>query len=77
MSVIDEHKPANPRERRRREQRRLLWVVAGFVVLVGGAAIALAYGGRAVVLGMTCLLAGAGTLALLWGLLTVLERWVN
>jgi hypothetical protein len=75
--VDEEHKPANPRERRRREQRRLLWVVAGFLVLAGGAAIALAYGRRAIVLGVTCLFAGAGTLALLWGLLTVVERWLD
>ncbi len=77
MSMDEEHKPANPRERRRRERRRLLWAVAGFIVLVGGAAIVLAYGRRAMVLGVTCLLAGAGTLALLWGLLTVVERWVD
>lgn len=75
--MVEERKPANPRETRRREQRRLLWVVAGFVILVGGAAIALAYGRRAVALGVMCLLAGAGALLLLWGLLTVVERWVD
>ena len=75
--MADEQKPANPREKRRREQRRLFWIVAGFIVLVGGAAIALAYGGRAIVLGVTCLLAGAATLGLLWFLLGALERWLD
>lgn len=75
--MAEKGKPANPREKRRREQRRLFLVVAGFIVLVGGAVIALAYGGRAIALGITCLLAGAGTLALLWALLSVLERWVD
>jgi hypothetical protein len=61
----------------RREQQRLFWVVAGFLVVGGGAAIALAYGSRAVVLGATCLLAGVGILALLWGILLLIERWVD
>lgn len=52
-------------------------VVAGFLVIVGGAVIALAYGSRAVVLGATCLLAGAGILSLLWALLVLVERWVE
>jgi hypothetical protein len=69
--------PDNPRARRRREQRRLFLVVAGFLIVAGGAIIALAYGSRAVVLGATCLLAGVGVLALLWGILVVIERWVE
>ncbi len=69
--------PSNPRAQHRREQRRLFWVVAGFLVVGGGAAIALAYGTRAVVLGAACLLAGAAILAILWGMLLLIERWVE
>ena len=40
-------KPSDPRARRRREQRRIFWVVAIFLVVGGGIAIALVYGPRA------------------------------
>ena len=66
--------PSNPRAQRRREQRRLFWVVVAFLVVGGSVAIALAYGPQAVVLGLLCLLAGAGVLGLLWLLLRLLER---
>lgn len=74
---MDENRPEDRRARRRREQRRLFWIVAAFLVLGGGAAIALAYGPRAVVLGATCLLSGLGILGLLWGLLLLIERWID
>jgi hypothetical protein len=69
-----EGKPTNRRAQRRREQRRLLWAVIIFLIVGGGLAIALAYGSRAVVLGVTCLLAGAGILGLLWLILLIIER---
>jgi hypothetical protein len=67
-------KPTDRRARRRAEQRRLLWAVLLFLVVGGGLAIALAYGSRAVVLGVICLLAGAGILGLLWLILLIIER---
>ena len=70
----DANRPTDLRARRRREQRRLFWVVAVFLVVVGGIAIALVYGPEAVVLGLVCLLAGAGLLGLLWLFLTLIER---
>lgn len=78
--MMDEHdkpKPTNSRARRRRDQRRLFWLVAGFLIVGGGAAIALAYGSRAIVLGGICLLSGVAIMALLWGLLLLVERWVE
>lgn len=75
--MSDQKKPTDPRARRRREQRQLFWLIAGFLVIVGGAIIALAYGSRAVVLGATCLLAGVGILGLLWGVLLLIERWAE
>jgi fatty acid desaturase len=70
----DANRPTDLRARRRREQRRLFWVVVAFLVIVGGIAIALVYGPEAVVLGLVCLLAGAGILGLLWLFLTLIER---
>lgn len=76
-TMDDQGTPSNPRRRKRREQRRLFLLAAAFLVLVGGAVIGLAYGTRAVALGVTCLLAGAGFLALVWGILVLVERWVD
>jgi hypothetical protein len=66
--------PTDLRARRRREQRRLFWVVAAFLVVGGGIAIALVYGPPAAMLGLVCLLAGAGVLGLLWLILLLIER---
>lgn len=69
-----EVKPTNPRAQRRREQRRLFWAVVAFLVIGGGAVILISYGSRAVILGVTCLLAGAGVLGLVWFILSLIER---
>jgi fatty acid desaturase len=68
------NKPTDLRARRRREQRRLLWIVAAFLVVGGSIAIGVAYGPSAVPLGLTCLAAGAGVLGLLWLILTLMEK---
>ena len=70
-------KPTDPRTQRRREQRRLFWIVAAFLVMVGSIAIALTYGPQAVILGLVGLLAGAGSLGLLWLILLLIERLVK
>jgi heme A synthase len=62
------------RRYRRREQQRLFWIVAAFLVVVGSLAIGLVYGPRSVMLGVICLLAGAAVLALLWLILLLMER---
>ncbi len=69
--------PTNLRAQRKREQRRLFWIVAVFLVVVGSISIGLAYGPSAAVLGLGCLLTGAGVLGLLWFILTLIERWAN
>ena len=62
------------RGQRRREQRRLLWAVMAFLVVGGTITIALVYGLPAAALGLVCLLAGAGVLALLWLIMLLIER---
>ncbi|HET90869.1 MAG TPA: hypothetical protein ENN99_09060 [Chloroflexi bacterium] len=69
--------PTDLRARRRQEQRRLFWMVVGFLVGGGGIAIALLYGPRAAVLGVACLLAGAGVLGLLWFIMHLFEQWAG
>ncbi len=67
-------KPTDLRAQRRREQRRLFWIVAVFLVVGGGIAIAVVYGSSAAALGVPCLLTGAGVLGLLWLILQLFER---
>ena len=77
MDSNHSEKPTDLRARRRREQRRLFWVVAAFFVVVGSVAIGVAYGPTAVPLGLACLAVGAGTLGLLWLILTLMEKVVD
>jgi hypothetical protein len=67
-------KPTDLRAQRRREQRRLFWIVAAFLIVVGSITIALVYGPPAAALGLVCLLGGACILGLLWLILLLIER---
>lgn len=69
--------PTDYRAFRRRLDRNLALAVVIFLVGVGGALIALVYGGGAAALGLVCLLAGAGLFGLLWLILTLMERWAQ
>jgi len=51
-----------------------LWAVIAFLVVGGTVTIALVYGVPAAALGLVCLLAGAGLLALLWLIMLLIER---
>jgi len=77
MKEKGDGRPTDLRAQRRREQRRLFWIVAAFLVVVGSVAIWLAYGPSAVPLGLTCLAVGAGALGLLWLILTLIEKLAN
>jgi hypothetical protein len=65
------------RRTRRKDQRRLLWIVIGFLVVAGAAAIALVYGLPAAGLGLVCLLAGGAVVLLLWAILALMGRWAS
>jgi hypothetical protein len=69
--------PTDYRAYRRKNERNLAIAVVIALVGVGGALIALIYGGGAAALGLVCLLGGAGIFGLLWLLLSLMERWAN
>lgn len=69
--------PTDYRAIRRRNDRDLFLAVIGFLLIVGGGLIFLIYGTGALVTGLACLLFGVGLLALLWLILTLIERWAN
>jgi hypothetical protein len=69
--------PTDYRANRRRNDRNLAWAVVLFLVGVGGSLIALIYGGGAAVLGIVCLLGGAGLIGLIWMILTLMGRWAG
>ena len=69
--------PTDYRAYRRKTDRNLAWAVVLLLVGGGGALIAFVYGGGAAILGVTCLLAGAGMFGLVWLILTLLERWAE
>lgn len=61
---------------RSRSDRHFLWLVIGSLLIVGGGLIFLIYGRWALVTGLLCLIPAAGIILFLWGLLTLIERWV-
>jgi len=69
--------PTDTRALRRRTDRNLALAVVIFLVGVGGALIALIYGSSALILGLTCLLAGSGVFGLVWMILTLMGRWAG
>jgi len=74
---MPERRPTDLRAERARAERHLALAVVVFLLGVGTLAIALTYGNRAAILGALCLLVGVLLFGLLWGILTLLERWVN
>ena len=71
------HPPTDARRARKRQERQLLALVTGVLVIIGGTLIALVYGPAALITALPCLLAGAGAILLLYLLFLLAERWVN
>ncbi len=71
------HPVADLRALRRKDEWRLLVIIAIFLVVVGGIVIGLVYGWRQAAMGGICLLGGAAVLGLLWLILSLVERWAN
>ncbi|MCP4165006.1 MAG: hypothetical protein GY759_03810 [Chloroflexi bacterium] len=77
MAPEDPRPPTNYRNIRRRQDRAFLWLVIGALLIVGGGMIYLIYGQGALFTALLCLIPTVGLILVLWGLLTVIERWVK
>lgn len=77
MSPPESRPPTNYRRIRRRSERAFLWLVVGVLLIVGGGLIWALYGGGGLITGLLCLFPGAGLILLLWGALSLLERWAG
>ena len=62
---------------RRREDRRLVFVIMAFLVVVGGLAIGMVYGWGTAGTGVICLVVGAAVFGSLWLILSLIERWLG
>jgi hypothetical protein len=62
---------------RRREDRRLVFVIMAFLVVVGGLAIGVVYGWGTAGTGVICLVVGAAVFGSLWLILSLIERWLG
>jgi hypothetical protein len=69
--------PTDLRKQRTSLNRSLLVLVLCVLVLGGGALFALVYEPGAVVLGVLCLLMGAGVIGLIWAIFSIIEKWVS
>ncbi len=69
--------PTDYRRIKRRTDRQMLWLVLGGLLMIGGGLIYLIYGKWALATGLLCLIPGAGLILFLWGLLSLIERWVG
>jgi protein-S-isoprenylcysteine O-methyltransferase Ste14 len=73
----DPKEPTDLRAYRRQTERRLTIAVVVFLLLVGGGLIGLIYGPGAALMGISCLLLGAGIIGFLFAILTLMERWAK
>jgi protein-S-isoprenylcysteine O-methyltransferase Ste14 len=77
MTPPESRPPTDYRRFRRETDRKLAIAVVLFLLVVGTGLIALIYRPSAGILAFICLLGGVGIIALLWILLTLIERWVG
>ena len=75
--MSNEQKPTNYRKTRKKNERIMLWMVIGTLVGPGTLLIGAIWGAPAAVTGGICLGGGGGLILLLWGILTLLEKWVS
>lgn len=69
--------PTDYRQNRRRQEKKLLYLVIVVLVGVGTALIGLIWGRQAALLGGSCLVGGAVLIVGLWLLLSLIQKWVD
>jgi protein-S-isoprenylcysteine O-methyltransferase Ste14 len=69
--------PTDVRQARRDTNRHMLWLVLFILVIIGGGLIAITYGASAALVGVGCLLAGAGLIGFLWFVFTLFGKWAG
>lgn len=69
--------PTDYRRLRREGDRNLLLLVLVVLVVLGTGLIGLIWGPAAAITGGLCLFGGAGLIAVLWLLLSLVEKWVG
>ncbi len=69
--------PTDYRRLRKVNDRRQVWMVVGGLLLGGGGLIYLIFGKWALGASMICLIPGVGLIFFLWGILSMLERWIG
>jgi len=69
--------PIDYRQIKQRTDRQMLWLVVGGLLVIGGGLIFLIYGKWALATSLLCLIPGIGLILFLWGLLSVIERWMG
>ena len=76
-NVHAQMKPGKPTDTRQQERdfgRSLMWMTLLVLVIGGGALLAGFYGITEALIGLACLLAGAGMILFLWLLLTLIGK---
>jgi hypothetical protein len=77
MSSPESRPPTDYRKYRRETERKLIIAVVLFLLLVGSGLVALIYKPVAGISAFLCLMGGVSIIALLWILLSLIERWVG
>ncbi len=77
MTPPESHPPTDYRRYRRETDRKLAIAVVLFLLVIGTGLIAIIYRPSAGVVAFMCLLGGVGIIAMLWILLTLIERWIG
>ena len=67
----------DPRRHWNQTQARLILGGLAVLVVVGGGLVWAIYGGAAAIAAEICFLGGIGVFALLWLILTLMEKWVK
>ena len=75
--MAPQNPPTDMRKIRREFNSHGLWLVLFGLVVVGGAIITIVYGPTAALVSVLCLVAGAGLVLFVWGILTLIGKWVG